>query len=143
MHKQYHTLSRICSLRRTKKTILSTFSRAALEAFGTVRNLCISIVVEKDAFVLSNFQNSGLGPPLGDLYARFLEEECASDTTLLVLREESEDDITHDMTAGEERRAYTNDIVQILYQSPDSITAYSYLFRQFQLGYAIRANRVN
>ncbi|GKA47467.1 NAC domain containing protein 52-like protein [Tanacetum coccineum] len=77
--------------------------------------ICFTVlcVVEKDVFVLSNFQNSGLEPPLGDRYARFLEEEWANDATLLVPREEAEDDITHDMTAGEERRAYTNDIVQI------------------------------
>ncbi|GKA10963.1 hypothetical protein Tco_0690396 [Tanacetum coccineum] len=69
--------------------------------------ICFTVlcVVEKDAFVLSNFQNSGLGPPLGDHYARFLEEEWANDATLLVPIEEAEDDITHDMTAGEERRA--------------------------------------
>ncbi|PWA76547.1 NAC domain-containing protein [Artemisia annua] len=65
--------------------------------------------VAQDAFVLCRiFQKSGLGPPTGDRYAPFLEEEWADDATLLVPGGEAEDD----MTAGEESQAHANDIVQ-------------------------------
>nr|GEZ27029.1 hypothetical protein [Tanacetum cinerariifolium] len=72
----------------------------------------LAALVMLKAYLVSSYasgprsdQNSGFGPPLCEDYARFLEEEWANDATLLVPREEAEDDITHDMTAGEERRA--------------------------------------
>ncbi|KAL4575250.1 hypothetical protein LXL04_022092 [Taraxacum kok-saghyz] len=63
---------------------------------------------EKDSFVLCRiFQKSGLGPPNGDRYAPFLEEEWTDDAALMVPGDEVEDDLANDETHVE-----GNDIVQ-------------------------------
>ncbi|KAI3793485.1 hypothetical protein L1987_36104 [Smallanthus sonchifolius] len=66
--------------------------------------------ISQDTFVLCQiFQKSGLGPPNGDRYAPFLEEEWEDDATLLVPGGETEDD----MTPGDElTMAQGNDIGQ-------------------------------
>ncbi|XP_024978954.1 NAC domain containing protein 52-like [Cynara cardunculus var. scolymus] len=65
--------------------------------------------VVQDAFVLCRiFQKSGLGPPNGDRYAPFIEEEWDDDATLMVPGGETEDD----MTTGDEAQAQGNDFVQ-------------------------------
>ncbi|XP_076899492.1 NAC domain containing protein 50-like [Bidens hawaiensis] len=66
--------------------------------------------ISQDTFVLCRiFQKSGLGPPNGDRYAPFLEEEWEDDAALLVPGGETEDD----MTPGDElTQAQGNDIVQ-------------------------------
>nr|GMD30255.1 NAC domain-containing protein 78-like [Ipomoea batatas] len=49
--------------------------------------------VVQDAFVLCRiFQKSGLGPPNGDRYAPFIEEEWDDDTALVIPGGEAEDD---------------------------------------------------
>ncbi|KAI3799668.1 hypothetical protein L1987_34967 [Smallanthus sonchifolius] len=67
--------------------------------------------ISQDTFVLCRiFQKSGLGPPNGDRYAPFLEEEWEDDATLLVPGGETEDD----MTPGDElTQAQGNDIGQV------------------------------
>ncbi|XP_024991676.1 NAC domain containing protein 52-like [Cynara cardunculus var. scolymus] len=81
--------------------------------------------VAQDSFVLCRiFQKSGLGPPNGDRYAPFLEEEWTDDAALLVPGGEADDDLAN----GDETRAEGNDIVQetsakkILDQSEDPQT---------------------
>ncbi|KAJ0704899.1 putative transcription factor NAM family [Helianthus annuus] len=66
--------------------------------------------ISQDTFVLCRiFQKSGLGPPNGDRYAPFLEEEWEDVATLFVPGGETEDD----MTPGDELTpAQGNDIVQ-------------------------------
>ncbi|KAI3695930.1 hypothetical protein L1987_78935 [Smallanthus sonchifolius] len=65
--------------------------------------------VTQDSFVLCRiFQKSGLGPPNGDRYAPFLEEEWTDDAALMVPRGEADDDLTN----GDETRAEGNEIVQ-------------------------------
>lgn len=65
---------------------------------------------EKDSFVLCRiFQKSGLGPPNGDRYAPFLEEEWTDDAALMVPGGEGDDDLTN----GDETRAEGNDSVQV------------------------------
>ncbi|XP_076946923.1 NAC domain containing protein 50-like [Bidens hawaiensis] len=66
--------------------------------------------ISQDTFVLCRiFQKSGLGPPNGDRYAPFLEEEWEDDVTLLVPGGEREDD----MTPGDElTQAQGNDNVR-------------------------------
>ncbi|KAJ8543872.1 hypothetical protein K7X08_025490 [Anisodus acutangulus] len=65
--------------------------------------------VVQDAFVLCRiFQKSGLGPPNGDRYAPFIEEEWDDDTTLLVPGGEAEDDVAN----GDEARVEGNDLDQ-------------------------------
>lgn len=65
--------------------------------------------VAQDAFVLCRiFQKSGLGPPNGDRYAPFIEEEWDDDATLVVPGGETEDD----MTTADEAQAQGNDFVQ-------------------------------
>lgn len=65
--------------------------------------------VAQDSFVLCRiFQKSGLGPPNGDRYAPFLEEEWTDDAALLVPGGEADDDLAN----GDETRAEGNDIVQ-------------------------------
>ncbi|KAI3520403.1 hypothetical protein L1887_09801 [Cichorium endivia] len=67
--------------------------------------------VTQDAFVLCRiFQKSGLGPPNGDRYAPFIEEEWDDDAKLFVPGGETEDDLT--LTPGVETPAQGNDIVQ-------------------------------
>ncbi|KAI3730970.1 hypothetical protein L1987_62152 [Smallanthus sonchifolius] len=63
----------------------------------------------QEAFVLCRiFQKSGLGPPNGDRYAPFLEEEWNDDAALMVPGGEGDDDLTN----GDETRAEGNDSVQ-------------------------------
>ncbi|MCD7451308.1 hypothetical protein HAX54_010927 [Datura stramonium] len=65
--------------------------------------------VVQDAFVLCRiFQKSGLGPPNGDRYAPFIDEEWDDDTTLLVPGGEAEDDAAN----GDEARVEGNDLDQ-------------------------------
>ncbi|KAJ0657630.1 putative transcription factor NAM family [Helianthus annuus] len=68
--------------------------------------------ISQDTFVLCRiFQKSGLGPPNGDRYAPFLEEEWEDVATLFVPGGETEDD----MTPGDELTpAQGNDIVQVI-----------------------------
>nr|GEV14484.1 NAC domain-containing protein 78-like [Tanacetum cinerariifolium] len=69
----------------------------------------LRVGVTQDSFVLCRiFQKSGLGPPNGDRYAPFLEEEWTDDTALMVPGGEAEDD----MANGDETRAEGNEIVQ-------------------------------
>lgn len=65
--------------------------------------------VAQDAFVLCRiFQKSGLGPPNGDRYAPFIEEEWDEDAALFVPGGEAEDDNAN----GDEMRPEGNDIGQ-------------------------------
>ncbi|KAA8539240.1 hypothetical protein F0562_025932 [Nyssa sinensis] len=67
----------------------------------------------KDAFVLCRiFQKSGLGPPNGDRYAPFIEEEWDDDVLLLVPGEEAGDE----MANGDDAQVEGN----YLEQEPDS-----------------------
>uniref|UniRef100_A0A5B7ASX1 NAC domain-containing protein n=1 Tax=Davidia involucrata TaxID=16924 RepID=A0A5B7ASX1_DAVIN len=69
--------------------------------------------VAQDAFVLCRiFQKSGLGPPNGDRYAPFIEEEWDDDALLLVPGEEAGDE----MANGDDAQVEGND----LEQDPDS-----------------------
>ncbi|XP_059307595.1 NAC domain containing protein 50-like [Lycium ferocissimum] len=72
--------------------------------------------VVQDAFVLCRiFQKSGLGPPNGDRYAPFIEEEWDDDTALLVPGGEAEDDVAN----GDEARVEGNDLDQdVLAKAP-------------------------
>ncbi|CAN4114300.1 unnamed protein product [Withania somnifera] len=71
--------------------------------------------VVQDAFVLCRiFQKSGLGPPNGDRYAPFIEEEWDDDTALLVPGEEADDDVPN----GDEARLAGNDIDQLTIGCP-------------------------
>ncbi|CAN4126577.1 unnamed protein product [Withania somnifera] len=71
--------------------------------------------VAQDAFVLCRiFQKSGLGPPNGDRYAPFIEEEWDDDTALLVPGEEAEDDVVN----GDETRVEANDLDQLTIGCP-------------------------
>ncbi|KAL8090340.1 NAC domain containing protein 50-like [Apium graveolens] len=66
--------------------------------------------VAQDAFVLCRiFQKSGLGPPNGDRYAPFIEEEWEDDAALFVPGVEPEEDVAN----VSEGRAGGNDIEQI------------------------------
>ncbi|KAL0340609.1 UNVERIFIED_CONTAM: NAC domain containing protein 50 [Sesamum radiatum] len=65
--------------------------------------------VSQDAFVLCRiFQKSGLGPPNGDRYAPFVEEEWDEDASLVVPGGDAEDDVAN----GDEARAECNDLDQ-------------------------------
>ncbi|KAK6137851.1 hypothetical protein DH2020_028406 [Rehmannia glutinosa] len=69
------------------------------------------ILQEKDAFVLCRiFQKSGLGPPNGDRYAPFVEEEWDEDAALVVPGGDAEDDVAN----GDEARVERNDLDQLL-----------------------------
>ncbi|KAJ0764101.1 putative transcription factor NAM family [Helianthus annuus] len=69
----------------------------------------LRVGVTQDSFVLCRiFQKSGLGPPNGDRYAPFLEEEWNDDAALMVPGGEAEDDLTN----GDETRPEGNDSVQ-------------------------------
>ncbi|KAL3523518.1 hypothetical protein ACH5RR_016352 [Cinchona calisaya] len=71
--------------------------------------------VTQDAFVLCRiFQKSGLGPPNGDRYAPFIEEEWDDDTALVVPGGEAEDD----MVNGYEARMDCNDLNQDIDKAP-------------------------
>ncbi|XP_017236344.1 NAC domain containing protein 52 isoform X2 [Daucus carota subsp. sativus] len=68
------------------------------------------VAQEKDAFVLCRiFQKSGLGPPNGDRYAPFIEEEWEDDAALFVPGGEAEEDVAN----ASEGRTGVNDIEQI------------------------------
>ncbi|KAL8218285.1 hypothetical protein R6Q57_021658 [Mikania cordata] len=69
----------------------------------------LRVGVTQDSFVLCRiFQKSGLGPPNGDRYAPFLEEEWTDDAALMVPGGEADDDVTN----GDEPRAEGNDSPQ-------------------------------
>lgn len=57
------------------------------------------------------FQKSGLGPPNGDRYAPFLEEEWDDDAALFVPGGEAEAE--DDMANGDDGRVEGNDIEQV------------------------------
>lgn len=67
----------------------------------------------KDTFVLCRiFQKSGLGPPNGDRYAPFIEEEWDDDAALMVVPGgEAEDD----MVNGDEARVEYNELGQVCF----------------------------
>lgn len=59
---------------------------------------------EKDSFMLCRiFQKSGLGPPNGDRYAPFVEEEWDNNASLVVPRGEAGDEMVNDDDAEVER----------------------------------------
>ncbi|KAG8380569.1 hypothetical protein BUALT_Bualt06G0029200 [Buddleja alternifolia] len=65
--------------------------------------------VSQDAFVLCRiFQKSGLGPPNGDRYAPFVEEEWDEDIGLVVPGGDTEDDVAN----GDEARVECTDLDQ-------------------------------
>ncbi|KAK4385559.1 NAC domain containing protein 50 [Sesamum angolense] len=65
--------------------------------------------VSQDAFVLCRiFQKSGLGPPNGDRYAPFVEEEWDEDAGLVIPGGDVDDDVPN----GDEARAECTDIDQ-------------------------------
>ncbi|PIN24472.1 hypothetical protein CDL12_02823 [Handroanthus impetiginosus] len=65
--------------------------------------------VSQDAFVLCRiFQKSGLGPPNGDRYAPFVEEEWDEDAGLIVPGGDAEDDVAN----GDEARVECTDVDQ-------------------------------
>ena len=65
---------------------------------------------KKDAFVLCRiFQKSGLGPPNGDRYAPFLEEEWDEDARHVVPGGDAEDDAAN----GDEVRVEYTDLDQV------------------------------
>ncbi|RAL42704.1 unnamed protein product [Cuscuta campestris] len=65
--------------------------------------------VIQDAFVLCRiFQKSGLGPPNGDRYAPFIDEEWDDDTMLVVPGGEAEDDAAN----GDDAHVEGNDLDQ-------------------------------
>lgn len=66
----------------------------------------------KDAFVLCRiFQKSGLGPPNGDRYAPFVEEEWDEDAPVVVPGGDAEDDVAN----GDEVRVDRTDLDQVFY----------------------------
>jgi len=63
----------------------------------------------KDTFMLCRiFQKSGLGPPNGDRYAPFIEEEWDNNASLVVPREEAGDE----MVNGDDAEVQRNDLEQ-------------------------------
>ncbi|KAM0023237.1 putative transcription factor NAM family [Helianthus debilis subsp. tardiflorus] len=86
--------------------------RAGISQVGNLNLDHLRLLCSYDTFVLCRiFQKSGLGPPNGDRYAPFLEEEWEDVATLFVPGGETEDD----MTPGDELTpAQGNDIVQVL-----------------------------
>lgn len=71
--------------------------------------------VVQDAFVLCRiFQKSGIGPPNGNRYAPFLEEEWDDDTSLFVPGEEAEDDLAN----GDEHQTDDNELDQDMNETP-------------------------
>ncbi|KAL2249369.1 UNVERIFIED_CONTAM: NAC domain containing protein 50 [Sesamum indicum] len=65
--------------------------------------------VSQDAFVLCRiFQKSGLGPPNGDRYAPFVEEEWDEDAALVIPGGDAEDDVAN----GDEARGDCNELDQ-------------------------------
>lgn len=64
----------------------------------------------KDTFMLCRiFQKSGLGPPNGDRYAPFIEEEWDNNASLVVPREEAGDE----MVNGDDAEVQRNDLEQV------------------------------
>ncbi|XP_059628369.1 NAC domain containing protein 50-like isoform X2 [Cornus florida] len=65
----------------------------------------------KDAFVLCRiFQKAGLGPPNGNRYAPFVEEEWDDDASLLIPGEEAADE----MTNGDDTHVEGSDLEQLV-----------------------------
>ncbi|KAL8193154.1 hypothetical protein R6Q57_027058 [Mikania cordata] len=101
-----------------KKTLVFHSGRApdgkrtnwVMHEYRLVDQELVKAGISQDTFVLCRiFQKSGLGPPNGDRYAPFLEEEWEDDATLLVPGGETEDD----MPNGDElTQALGNDFVQ-------------------------------
>lgn len=76
------------------------------------RNSSLLFCEEKDAFVLCRiFQKSGLGPPNGDRYAPFVEEEWDEDAVVVVSGGDTEDDVAN----GDEARVECTDLDQVCY----------------------------
>lgn len=81
-----------------------------IKSYETYKDLCC-FARKKDAFVLCRiFQKSGLGPPNGDRYAPFVEEEWDEDAPLLMPGEDAEDDLA---TGEEPRLVHYTDIEQV------------------------------
>lgn len=62
------------------------------------------------------FQKSGLGPPNGDRYAPFIEEEWDDDAALVIPGGEAEDDTTN----GDDAHVEGNELDQVCYLFPFS-----------------------
>lgn len=72
----------------------------------------IFVLRGKDAFVLCRiFQKSALGPPNGDRYAPFVEEEWDDGMALVVPGGVAEDDVAN----GDDARVDGNDLDQVCY----------------------------
>ncbi|KAM7467865.1 hypothetical protein LguiB_015427 [Lonicera macranthoides] len=102
-----------------KKTLVFHSGRApdgkrtnwVMHEYRLVDQELIKAGVAQDAFVLCRiFQKSGLGPPNGDRYAPFLEEEWDDDAALFVPGGEAEAE--DDMANGDDGRVEGNDIEQ-------------------------------
>ncbi|KAK9064061.1 hypothetical protein SSX86_017933 [Deinandra increscens subsp. villosa] len=100
-----------------KKTLVFHSGRApdgkrtnwVMHEYRLLDNELLRVGVTQDSFVLCRiFQKSGLGPPNGDRYAPFLEEEWTDDAALMVPGGEADDDLTN----GDETRVEGNDSVQ-------------------------------
>ncbi|KAK9059811.1 hypothetical protein SSX86_020515 [Deinandra increscens subsp. villosa] len=79
----------------------------------------LPVGVTQDSFVLCRiFQKSGLGPPNGDRYAPFLEEEWSDDATLTVPGGDADDELAH----GDETRVFETHAKKIPGQSEDPET---------------------
>lgn len=90
--------------------ISKVLSECCTITFRLTKN-CDPCLGKKDAFVLCRiFQKSGLGPPNGDRYAPFIEEEWEDDAALIVPGGEPEEDVAN----VSEGRAGENDIEQVI-----------------------------
>ncbi|KAL7215219.1 hypothetical protein ACSBR1_027391 [Camellia fascicularis] len=78
------------------KCICLTCFVRGFESHLTFLVTCSYFCAEKDAFVLCRiFQKSGLGPPNGDRYAPFIEEEWDNDASMVVPGEEAGDEMVN------------------------------------------------
>ncbi|KAM0068818.1 putative transcription factor NAM family [Helianthus debilis subsp. tardiflorus] len=102
-----------------KKTLVFHSGRApdgqrtnwVMHEYRLVDQELVTAGIAQDMFVLCRiFQKSGLGPPKGNRYAPFLEEEWKDDTTLFVPGGDT--GLKDDMAPVDETRAQGNDTVQ-------------------------------
>ncbi|XAR52314.1 hypothetical protein NMG60_11020301 [Bertholletia excelsa] len=89
----------------------------------------------KDAFVLCRiFQKSGLGPPNGDRYAPFVEEEWDDDAVLVVPGEETGDE----MVNGDDVQVEANDLGKFSRNKDKPVIGLlSHLFDSFSIDKAL------
>ncbi|XP_071732950.1 NAC domain containing protein 50-like [Rutidosis leptorrhynchoides] len=101
-----------------KKTLVFHSGRApdgkrtnwVMHEYRLLDNDQLRVGVSQDSFVLCRiFQKSGLGPPNGDRYAPFLEEEWTDDAAVMVVPGGEADD---DVANGDETRAEGNETAQ-------------------------------